>query len=354
MFKIDVVDNIKLSLDLTIDSFEQIHRDNDNVKSYKLAIINLHSAFELTFKFMILNRNEFMLFSYGSNGFNNVLNKYKRAKECNYNSLLNYLEDNPSEVHPNTVSFGVAYQILAYMYNITEFDERFIFELTALEILRNKLTHFEATVYRIDFILMTSLFRKYVELLNKEIQEYNNSWRFGNNKYETYKYDFNKLFSYGEICMKLVKDDILNKPKYKLILGVVLDESCCEMIEVEPNEYGKLAEICYKKRKAEFNNLYTGKKEKEIKVIIMQDIYLLLEANILYLGYMYDSRDVPVMGRTTLTPFAIHAINEKWSSSSDICRELVIKSEGDIYATFNYIQNIETNYCGEDWRADAD
>lgn len=343
MFKIDIVDNIKLSLDLTIDSFEQIlmnNENNDDAKSYKLAIINLHSAFELTFKFMILNRNEFMIFSFGSNGFNDVLNKYKLLENSNCNSLLHYFEVNPSEKQPNTVSFKIAYQILAYMYKVPEFNERFIFQLIALENLRNKLTHFEAIIAKVDFILLISLFEKCLGLFNSEIDEYNNSIR-PKQSYATYdKYNWDKKCSYREIGMKLVKDKILNEQKFKLILGVVLDELNGEMLELKPDEYDKFAEICYKKRKVEFESLFSTKKEKEIKSKMIPDIYILLEADLIEYGDVYV-HEVAVLGRTTLTSFAINVIKEKWNDNSDICRELVLKDETDIDATFNYIQNIE-------------
>lgn len=349
MFKIDVVDNIKLSLDLTIDSFEEIYTNNDDVKSYKLAIINLHSAFELTFKFMILNRNEFMIFSYSGNGFSKVLNKYKDANKCNCNSLLHYLETNPAETQPHTVSFDVAYQILAYMYNVPGFDERFIFELGALETLRNKLTHFEATIKKVDFILLNSLLEKCINLLNKEIEKYSNSMRILQKKYDKYdRYDINKMVLYSEISRKIVKDEILNEQKYKLILGIILEESTGDMVELSPDDYEEFAEICYKGRKREFQTLYSGKKEKEIKSIIVQAIYILLEAELIHRGSMYY-QEIPILGRTTLTDFAIRIIREKWNDDSVICRELLIKNKMDINIIFNDIQNIEQDYYEEDY-----
>lgn len=340
MFKIDIIDNIKLSLDLTLDSFEHIEKNIEDVKSYKLSIINLHSALELTFKFMILNRNEFMFFAYGGNNFNNILKKYKTAQENEYNSLLEYLEDNPTENQPNSISFKVAYQILAYMYRIKEFDEPFIFELNAIEILRNKLTHFGATITKVDFILLNSLLGKCIELLNQEIEEYNNSIAGILNNYSAYsKYDFNKKISYNKISREIVRESVLKEPKYKLILGVILDESNKSMVNLRPDNYEEFTEIVYREREQELKDIFKNKKEKEIKTIIAQSIYILIGADLIHDGPIYYM-EVDIMGRITLTDFAIEIIKEKWNNENTIYKELLMKKQRNVYDVFNDIQNI--------------
>lgn len=103
--KVGIVDNIKLSLDLVSDSFRHLKEDPDDTKNYKLAILNLHSSLELTFKLMLMNRNEFMLFSLSGGGFDNIMKKYIKAKQEGYIYLLDYYENNPTEEQPHTVTF---------------------------------------------------------------------------------------------------------------------------------------------------------------------------------------------------------------------------------------------------------
>ncbi len=88
-----------------------------------MFILCLNNGLEILFKYMIGNRNEFML--YKDNKTDKIYGKFKKAKESNYPKLSVFLENNPGEDNLHTISFIESCKILCYVFQIKGFDELF-------------------------------------------------------------------------------------------------------------------------------------------------------------------------------------------------------------------------------------
>lgn len=212
------------------------------------------------------------------------------------------------------------------MYHEEVFDELFDFKLEALEKLRNKLMHFEAEINKTDFILLKFLYKKCIDIFNQELRNSNFKMMCKYNIEQYYRNDLELYTVCNDISSKIIESEILNDEAYKLILGVIIDNSS-DMIEMEPTEYERFSETCFIARKSEFKILFNDKNEKDIKGIIIQKIYTLLAANIIcYEGIPVDDYGTCFLSRTELTSFALHIIKSKWRDDKTIQQELKIGS----------------------------
>lgn len=330
-FQISIDENIKLALDSSLDSLKAIYKDTYSVKHYKSAIINLHNSLELTFKFMLLQRNEFMVFTMGGNNFSKILNMYKKAKFEGENSVIDYLENNPAEGQLHTVSFKDAYEILAYIYKCEHFDERFLFQLEFLEALRNKLTHFQATIKRIDFIILNNLFFECIKLFNEEVEYYNKNTnniheimhkaRTGEDKYTQYTNHYRVQDNFFSINKEILLD-ILEVPKYKLILSTIIRLGS-ELLDTSFNCYEKIINMCYEENKEQFKVVYEMKDERKIKSHISQDIYMLKASNLIEEGDVIHM-EVAIMSEIRLSHLAQEIILRKCEGINVKCEDMIV------------------------------
>lgn len=242
LFDLDIKDNIKLTLEVSEGYLRNIIDNRLNVKNYKMLILNLHNALELTFKFLLQSRNDFMIYEMqDSNSYQKVIKTYKsmhkQRRALNDSTLIE------NKLH--TVSFTKAYEILAYLYNVEGFDEKFIFKLMKLDTLRNGLTHFTARIEHTDIVVLYNLFEECVNLYNSELDNHRHVLRKilegVNNKFipnPDLAYEFSNAIK--DIKMKLLDEPIIIE-----LIGSLIQKLGQINEDISLNDYERLIKFFY-------------------------------------------------------------------------------------------------------------
>jgi hypothetical protein len=211
MINISLVDNASLAYKNAEAALKRIMDGEANSLNYRNYILNLHSAYELFLKHMLMEKNQFMLFDFSK--YSQVIDKYKKAKKNNM-SIFEYVSETPGCKLPNTVTFLDAVKRLAYLYNEDIFDEIFINQLGELNDLRNMITHYEIEEKDEKLYVLNELFIKCEEIYsNCSEQSYAGS------------IDFHVLRERN----KSILDSIIKAPYNKRILNEI--DKCGEMEE---------------------------------------------------------------------------------------------------------------------------
>lgn len=368
MFNLKITDNIKLSLEVSEDYLKNIIEEPENVKNYKMLILNLHNSLELTFKFMLQSRNEFMIYDMqDSSSYRKVINTYKslhKQKKFATETIL-------PEKGLHTVSFTKAYEILAYLYNVEEFDEKFIFKLERFNTLRNGLTHFEARVEHTDIIVLYNLFEECVNLYNSEIKsDRNNFLKLFKDGYDEFTPNQELMYEFSDaienIKMKLLDEPIIRElisilikkrkyvndidlNDYEKLYEFFCDEPLKLIPKIDPKEILKVfsytdsyvskaleerknQEKESKERLERIKTLYKGfdkKSSTSFKEYLLEFIFLMLESDFMYerIHYYYE---IDVMSGISLTKSCEELILKKWNGNiEEICE--VFKLSPDEY-----------------------
>lgn len=375
MFTLDILDNIKLTLEVTESYLKNIIDEPDNVKNYKMAILNLHNALELTFKFLLQSRNHFMIYSMQDS------TSYRKVMEY-YKSRYNYKRSNDNRLPENklhTVSFTTSYELLAYFYNESKFDEKFLFKLERLNRLRNGLTHFTATIEYTDIVILYNLFKECVDLFNIELKSKRRFVRdlVNNRTKVSYELDMTLYHRYGnaieKIRMNLLDIDIIKEFVSYLIKNIGNIE------DIRLDDYEKLLAYFFKEQisttnfneelvsslgfteshikamkeqhKKEISNeknrkekiIAIYKKEKtciSIKDFLLNAIFIMLESDFIYNRTYYDSFGIDILGGLSITVSCKNLILKKWNHKLDlICSELGINQQ-----EYNNLLEFEGDY----------
>lgn len=356
MFDLDIEDNITLTLEVSETYLKNIIADPQNVKNYKMLILTLHNALELTFKFMLQSRNDFMIYEMQSSGsYNKVMETYKNARKNRKHQTVAM----PSQKVLHTISFTKAYEMLAYLYNEEAFDEKFIFKLNRLGSLRNALTHHKGRIEHTDILVLYQLYEECVELYNSELDHERNAFNRLLHEDDSYgkmiidrdlSYEFSKAIK--EIKMKL-----LDEPMVKELISHLIKTLGNINPDIDLNEYEELYEFFYEKQPSLAENGYDLQLEKlkefsftesEIaqfqesinrknqkikqtnknnKELALKYIYMLLEADFIY-SRTYYSNDIDIMGGISLSVSCKHLILDKWDRNSEIiCKEFKLSHD---------------------------
>jgi|GEM_PF-2842729 len=169
MYKISLVENAITAYGSALDALLKILDGEGSYINYRSYVLNLHSALELFFKKMLLNQNEFMLFSFEGNNYSKVLEKYINSKKAN-KTLFQYITETRGAKLPNTVTFVDAYSRLTYFYNEEIFDPKFVENLSRLNEIRNNITHFEIEIPDEDFVILNECFLKCSEIYSEQAE----------------------------------------------------------------------------------------------------------------------------------------------------------------------------------------
>ena len=346
--KINIYDNIVAAIDLTIESIVDLANKKDYIKNYKATVINLHNALELIFKFMIQNRNEFMLFSMGNNSFDKIMSKYKKIHQEGFSSILEYSERYKDESFlPHTISFCNAYEILAFLYDENDFDIRFLSALQLLENKRNGLTHYESTVYRKDLVIFKELLFKAIELYNNEIDcvERKNLLTLKENKAIHYDYPFDPYDdTVSKICEEVIETEILNDEVDKIIIGAIVDCRSSELISVNLENRDKITDIIYNSKK---DILKSVKNEKEL--VIKREIdskltYLIAADMLRQKDIIVDENGTAYLDSIEITYSACQIINNFFSNDKlEMIKSLHIQSNHTLEWDMDYDPYYEEN-----------
>ncbi|GAP21898.1 hypothetical protein [Leptolinea tardivitalis] len=169
MYRINLLDNAVAAYESALDALRKILDGEGSYINYRSYVLNLHSALELFFKKMLLNKNEFMIFSFDGNNYSKVLEKYEKSKKAN-KTLFQYVTETKDAKLPNTVTFVDAYNRLAYFYNEEIFEYKFLENLSRLNEIRNNITHFEIEVPDEEFIILNECFLKCAEIYSEQAE----------------------------------------------------------------------------------------------------------------------------------------------------------------------------------------
>ncbi|GAB0171668.1 hypothetical protein LSPCS325_51050 [Lysinibacillus sp. CTST325] len=356
MFNLKITDNIKLSLEVSEDYLKNIIEEPGNVKNYKMLILNLHNSLELTFKFMLQSRNDFMIYDMqDSSSYRKVIDTYKSLHKQRKFSTGKIL----SEKGLPTVSFTKAYEILAYLYNVEEFDEKFIFKLKRINTLRNGLTHFEARVEHTDIIVLYNLFEECVNLYNSEIKSDRNAFlNLINDGNDEFIPNPDMAFEFSN-AIENIKMELLDKPIIRELISFLIVE-INSVNDIDLNDYEKICEFFLekplkltpkldrkeiskeigadsfvwelleqRKNREEENKKLIGrintlhkesdKKRANSKEFLLEFIFLMLESDFMDERVYYDSFEIDIMSGISLTKSCKKLILKKWHSKNEIC-----------------------------------
>lgn len=341
---VDIIANIKMSFDSTLEYVQKLSQNMDDVSSYKMFILSVNNALELLFKFMVFNRNEFLLYS--SEQKEKVYKKYKQAKENGYSQLSFFFADNPSENDLHTISFTEACKILSYIYQIEEFDELFYERCMELAKVRNSLIHYSGFIRKVDIISFYEMFSTSIEWFNQDIKKYysNSSLSIilGEKKLEDYLYVVNhdQLWSdVYEIKVNIIEQEILEDDICKQILGFIIDNSSKELIGIDSKDYIRIEELFFKEAK---------KKKKEIGSYFYQRYHMMLLADMIFNRGItaFPHEHAPeVMHRLDISDFTYTTIMTKWKlNDEEIKKQLNISSNIHALYEANYYDDEEYDY----------
>lgn len=325
LFEVNINNNTRLALEVTEEYFKKIIEEPNEVKNYKMVILNLHNALELTFKLMIHSRNSFMVYSMqDSNSYGKLIQAFKKVR--NSKDIV-FRDENPFEDSLHTVSFKTAYEILAYLYQIEEFDDKFLFKLQKIENLRNALMHYKAYIEETDIILLYSMFEQCVELFNNEMKSdtYPPTIKkiLKSEDYICFDLDYDLKFRLSEnienICFKILDRDIIKMLVSCLIktIGYINDD-------IKLDDYQSLCEFFNSENKKGLKNIFKERNEEQISYdnFLLNNIYILLEANFLISKSYCDCFGVDVLGGISLNPVCKDIILKKYDHDKEkICSD---------------------------------
>lgn len=390
MFNVKITDNIKLSLEVSEDYLKNIIEEPENVKNYKMLILNLHNSLELTFKFMLQSRNGFMIYDMqNSNSYSNVIKAYKSLHKQRKFSTEKIL----SEKGLHTVSFTKAYEILAYLYNVEEFDEKFIFKLERINTLRNGLTHFEASVEHTDIIVLYNLFKECINLYNSEIKSDRNAFlkRF-NDGYDEFTPNSELAYEFSD-AIENIKMKLLDEPIIRELISFLI-KNINNVNEIDLNDYEELYEFFRdeplkltrelaqkidsderkellkasgyidsyvrkalekrknqeeenKKRKVRIDKLHKESKKSSKEEFLLEFIFMMLESDFMYERIYYDSFGIDVMSGISLTTSCKRLILKKWDNNIEEICEVFKLSQDECEDLFKFDPNYDLDY--DDW-----
>jgi len=371
MFDLEIEDNIKLTLEVSENYLKNIIKEPENVKNYKMLILNLHNALELTFKFLLQSRNGFMIYEMqDSSSYRKVIDTYKSIHKQRKHTN----ERISSEKALHTVSFTKAYEILAYLYNVEGFDEKFIFKLERLNALRNGLTHYKARIEHTDIIVLYNLFEECVSLYNSEIDSDRHGFlKLISEDYNCVRFMPNRDLAYEfSNSIKEIKMKLLDEPIIKELIGFLIKKLGYVNSDINLNDYEKLLEFfigkqervidieskeIYKsfgftesefekilreskeqekkanKRIARIKTIYneSDKKDKLVEKFVLRAIFMLLESDFIYSRtyyQRYESFEHDVMGGLSLTVSCKDLIRKKFNNDRDsICKSFDLSEE---------------------------
>lgn len=385
MFELEIEDNIKLTLEVSENYLKNIINERSDVKNYKMLILNLHNALELTFKFLLQSRNGFMIYEMQENSsYRKVIETYKN-KHKHRNSAP---EKMLTEKVLRTISFTKAYEMLAYLYNVEGFDEKFIFKLERLDTLRNGLTHFKARIEHTDILVLYSLFDECVNLYNSELDNDRHILTKIINEDYNYKFTPNRDLAYEfSKAIEDIKMKLLEEPIIKELIGFLIKNLHCVNSDVNLNDYEKLLEFFLEKQdrifdiskenylssgftKSEFEEVLRNRKEEEKKAskrnvkiksiynesdkkvsfeeFVVRAIFMLLEADFIYSRTYYQKYkdfDHDLFGGLSLTVDCKNLILNKWNNDRELICEIFELSQEEYckFKIFNGDHSIDSS-----------
>lgn len=370
MFDLDIIDNTKLTLEVSENYLKKIIDEPNDVKNYKMLILNLHNALELTFKFLLQSRNDFMIYEMqDKKSFNSVIEAYKSIRKQRKRTN----EKMPSQKVLHTVSFTNAYEILAYLYNVEGFNEKFIFKLERLNTLRNGLTHFKARIEHTDIIVLYNLFEECVNLYNSELDSDRHAYRKlidEDDRYDRFKPNRDLAYEFSS-AIEDIKMKLLDEPIIKELIGFLIKKMKYVNSDINLDDYEKLLEFFLEKQErvidieskeiyksfgyteSEFEAALRESKVKEknankrigkikkifkesdgkdsFEVFVLRAIFILLESDFIYSRTYYQRHefvDLDIMGGLSLTVSCKDIILKKWNNDSDsICKAFDLSQE---------------------------
>ncbi|WP_099188336.1 hypothetical protein [Tepidibacter mesophilus] len=332
-YNVGIIENIKLAFDSATDFLGKLAHDIDNISSFKMFILCLNNGLELLFKYMISNRNEYML--YMDNSKDKIYSKYKKAKENNYTRLSVYFEYNPMEDNLHTISFSEACKVLCYVYQIDEFDDLFFTRCMELSKVRNSLTHYSAIIRKIDIISFCDILDTAIEWFNKEIENHyiDLSILMKDNNNMKYTRKENLMSDINRACSEAIDTEILDDDLCKQIIGFIIENSDRKLIEVSSNDYEKISSMFFESNKGK-----TSLKKKMASKFI-EKYYIMVLANMIVEKGIKASHheDAPeVMSRLDLNDWVYSRLINKWPVSDDQKKNLGIdKSIHEIYSRYD-------------------
>jgi hypothetical protein len=338
---VDIIANIRMSFDSTIEYIRKLAHNIDDVSNYKMFILCVNNALELLYKFMVFNRNEFMLYS--SENRENIYKKYNQAKQGGYRNLEAFFKAEPLENTLHTISFTEACKILNYVYQIEDFDELFYERCIELAKARNSLTHYSAIIRKVDIISYCEIFRTSIEWFNQDIKEYyENSLSIilDEKQRKDFFYVIDGFELWSEIYTiknNLIENEILEDDMCKDIMGFIIENSFNNLLGVNSRDYNEIEELFFKENK---------KKKKEHVTYFYQRYHMMLLADMIInrgvKAYQHD--DAPeVMTRLDLSDSIYDLIKTKWNSE-ELKKHLNISS--DIYNLYEHNYEYEEEYDG--------
>lgn len=317
-YNIDVISNIKMSFDVAIDYTKRLAKNIDDITNYKMFILCLNNALELLFKFMVFNRNEFLLYSHDNR--DKVYKKYKKAKESGYRSLEMYFADNPLENNLHTISFIEARDILYYVYQIDNFDESLFERCEELSRVRNSLIHYSAIIRKIDIIYFSDMLRTSIEWYNREIEEKyikdNFNILLGNKEPEDYFYKSNDYELWGDIFSiknNTLKTEIFEDELCQQIMGFIIENRYSKLIEVDSRDYAEVEQLFFEQKPK-------NKKNNEMRKYFHEKYHIMLIAE-MFVNKGMAAGSSPyspiVMSRLDLADNIYRYLKEKWPDEGD-------------------------------------
>ncbi|NFE84091.1 hypothetical protein FDB42_12530 [Clostridium botulinum] len=329
MFEINIVNNTRLALEVTEEYFKKIIKEPNEVKNYKMIILNLHNALELTFKLMIYSRNDFMIYSmHDSNSYEKLIRKFKQARNCRNKGLT---IENPFEDSLHTVTFKTAYEILSYLYKVEELDDKFIFELKKLENLRNSLMHYKACIEETDIILLYSMFKKCVTLYNEEMQRdtYDLHRILKSKEYVCFDLDYNLEYQLNNnidnICLKILDRDII-----KMLVSCLIKKIGYINEDIRLDDYENLCEFFKKEANDKLKKVFKNHQDEKTSYenFILNGIYIMLEANFMYSKTYYDIFGLDVLAGISLSTYCKDIVLRKYKyDETSICSNFELNKE---------------------------
>jgi len=338
---VTISSNIFAALDEVKNSFLELANKKVFVKPYKSIVINLHNSLELIFKFMIQNRNEFMLFKLENIDFDKLASKYKLARQAGYVSLIKY-SDEKGEALPHTITFKNSYKILAYLYGVVGFNEKFIVQLEMLENLRNGFTHYTCKICSVDLVIFKELYLKAIGLYNDEIENFSGQLKMVSDKEKLTQYSLNMINNglwktFLLLCDEVIEQYILNSDICKIMIGGFVDGRNNEFIEVSISDRDNIINILYDLKENEFKKvLPKTKKENIIKEINKWLDYMIAAEVIEDRNIIVDQFGTAFLGSIAISDKACDLIYRLFKTEIDIKKALFIDDVNSLRWDMDY------------------
>ncbi len=117
--------------------------------------------------------------------------------------------------------------------------------------MRNSLTHYSATIRKIDIISFCFLLRTSIEWFNKEVEEHYLDLEIlmGNKNSKLFVPPNSLITDIQRACYKVIETEIFNDELCKLIIGFVIENSFGSLVEVEIDDYDEIINLLLESRK---------------------------------------------------------------------------------------------------------